>query len=262
MGALLSACGDKRQSTKRGCGGSPALRMSLGLWALPLQWSMLPSKHPLLQSSSVLSPHAVFSLPLSVCFLGWLSKLQIPAPRPCVHPQTPISGWGALGGSTNRLCRPHSVSPRPGALLFSKPRNTPSVSADPLTGEGTSPDVKILSHFQLPSRSKDLIPPPLLFLFPSAFHPAWLYGTHSFPFMCLKSSASIQQVLCENFSIFEVFLMYLWGEMNSMFSCPLLSWKVLIFFLQSKTIDFFSILFRLYFIYISCDLLFPSFCSL
>lgn len=125
MGALLSACGDKRQSTKRGCDGSPALRMSLGLWALPLQWSMLPSKHPLLQSSSVLSPHAVFSLPLSVCFLGWLSKLQIPAPRPCVHPQTPISGWGALGGSTNRLCRPHSVSPRPGALLFSKPLKHP-----------------------------------------------------------------------------------------------------------------------------------------
>lgn len=109
MGALLSACGDKRQSTKRGCDGSPTLRMSLGLWALPLQWSMLPPKHPLLQSSSALSPHAVFSLPPSVCFLGWLSKLQIPAPRPCVHPQTPISGWGTLGGSRNHLCRPHSA---------------------------------------------------------------------------------------------------------------------------------------------------------
>lgn len=80
--------------------------------------------------------------------------------------------------------------------------------------------------------------------------------------MCLKSSASIQQVLCENFSIFEVFLMYLWGEMNSMFSCPSTILESLDFFLHSETIDFFSILFCLYFIYISCDLLFPSFCSL
>ena len=52
VGALLSACGDKGQSAKRGCDGGPTLCMSLCLWALPLQWSMLPSKNPLLQSSS------------------------------------------------------------------------------------------------------------------------------------------------------------------------------------------------------------------
>lgn len=176
---------------------------------------------------------------------------------------------GARWAVARTVCADLTLS-APGQVpcSFPSPWNTPSVSADPLTGEGTSPDVKILSHFQLPSRSKDLIPPPLLFLFPSAFHPAWLYGTHSFPFMCLKSSASIQQVLCENFSIFEVFLMYLWGEMNSMFSCPLLSWKVLIFFFTIKNywffLDFISSLLYLYLLwsFISFFLLTVSFvCS-
>ena len=101
----------------------------------------------------------------------------------------------------------------------------------------------------------------LVLLSLSVFTP-WVQWRSFCLFKFLRFSISTQYVFCENFSIFEVFLMYLWGEMNSMFSCPLLSWKVLIFFLQSKTIDFFSILFRLYFIYISCDLLFPSFCSL
>lgn len=38
-------------------------------------------------------------------------------------------------------------------------------------------------------------------LFPSSFHPTWLCGDLSCPFRCLRSSSSVQQVLCENCSI-------------------------------------------------------------
>lgn len=81
--------------------------------------------------------------------------------------------------------------------------------------------------------------------------------------MCLKSSASIQQVLCENFSIFEVFLMYLWGEMNSMFSCPATILESLdFFFFYNQKLLIFSLFYFVSTLFISCDLLFPSFCSL
>ena len=40
------------------------------------------------------------------------------------------------------------------------------------------------------------------FLFPpflkNLFHPTWLHGDFSCPFRCLRSFASVQQVLCEN----------------------------------------------------------------
>ena len=189
--------------------------MSLLLWALPLQWSTLPSKHPRLQSSSGLSPQ-----PPSACFLGWLSKLQIPAPRPCAQLRTPLSGWGALAAAWT-LCADLAPSCQPQAkcCAISKSLTHPPVSAALLTVKGLLQMWKSWPYLQLPSRSRDLILPPLLFLSPSFFYPARLYGNHAFPFMCLKSSASIQQVLCENFSVFDVFLMYLWREMN-MFSCP------------------------------------------
>lgn len=42
---------------------------------------------------------------------------------------------------------------------------------------------------------------PLLFPFPSVLCPSWLHGDLSCSFRCLRSSASVQPVLCENCSI-------------------------------------------------------------
>ena len=76
------------------------------------------------------APHPVTSCCLftATIILGWLSKLQIPAPRPCVHPRMPISGWGARGGSTDHLCRSHSVSPRPRCCALFQAPETPLLS--------------------------------------------------------------------------------------------------------------------------------------
>ena len=53
-----------------------------------------------------------------------------------------------------------------------------------------------------PTRGAGPIPLPFLFLFPSSFFwPTWLCGDISCPFRCLRSSVSVQQVLCENSSI-------------------------------------------------------------
>ena len=108
---------------------APPLCTSLLLWALPLQWSTLPSKHPRLQSSSGLSPQ-----PPSACFLGWLSKLQIPAPRPCAQLRTPLSGWGALAAART-LCADLAPSCQPQArcCAISKSLKHPPVSAALLT---------------------------------------------------------------------------------------------------------------------------------
>ena len=76
---------------------------------------------------------------------------------------------------------------------------------------GTSP------LFQLPLSDAGPIQLPLLFLFPSSFfHPTQLRGDLSCPFRCLRSSAIVQQVLCENCSIYrctllkEFLFIYLW----------------------------------------------------
>ena len=60
------------------------------------------------------------------------------------------------------------------------------------------------------------VPLPLLFFFFSSFfHPIHLRGYLSCPFGCLRSSASVQPMLHESFPFVDVFLMHLWGEMNS-----------------------------------------------
>ena len=66
-------------------------------------------KHSWLQSSSLPAPQAVSSHPTAVPSLGLLSKPHIPAPSPCAHQWTPVSGWGVQGCGTGHLCKFHFV---------------------------------------------------------------------------------------------------------------------------------------------------------
>ena len=72
------------------------------------------------------------------------------------------------------------------------------------------------------------IPPPLgtsltllpLFFSPSFLHPTQSLGDLSCPLRTLRSSASVQLVLCENYPICKFILGALSKEMNSMSYCP------------------------------------------
>ena len=67
---------------------------------------------------------------------------------------------------------------------------------------GASPDMGTSPHLHIPARGAGSVLLPVLFLFPSSFFcPTWLRGDLVYPFRCPRSSASVQQVLCENCSI-------------------------------------------------------------
>ena len=160
-------------------------------------------EHCQLWSSSLPSFQAVPSQPTAILSLGLLFKPHVPAPSPCVHQRTLISGWAMQGCGMDHLCRSHSVLPATDWLLSSppSPRSSPSVPDLPV-GEGASPDVGTSPHLQFPARGAGPVLLPLLFLFPSSFfHPTWLHGDLSCPFRCPRSSASVQQMFCENCSI-------------------------------------------------------------
>ena len=150
------------------------------------------------------SPQAVSSQPTAVPSPGLLSKPHVLAPSPRVHLQAPVSGWGAQGGcGTDHLHRSHCVLPAtdqlPGSPLSLQV--SPSVPGDLPAHEEASPVVATSPHLHLPARSTGPILLPLLFLFPSSFfHATRLHGDLSCPFRCPRSSASVQQVLCENCS--------------------------------------------------------------
>ena len=118
----------------------------------------------------------------------------------------------------DRLGRSQSVLPATDRLLCSppSPRSSPSVPGDLLTGEGASPDARSSPHLQLPARGAGPILLPLLFLFPSSFfHLTWLHRDSFCTFRCLRRSASVQQVFCENCFICRCFLNAFVGEMIS-----------------------------------------------
>lgn len=126
IGALLSACRDKRQSTKRGCDGSPALRMSLGLWALPLPWSMLPPSTPCCRAPQ--SCHLMLSFHCHHQSASWAGSPNCRSQHPdpvCTRRRPSQAGarWAVAGTICADLTL--SGSPRPGALLFSKPLKHP-----------------------------------------------------------------------------------------------------------------------------------------
>ena len=60
-------------------------------------------KHSWFQISSLLSPQAVYSQPTVILSLGLLSKPHVPAPSPCQHWWTPVSGCGMQGCGTDHL---------------------------------------------------------------------------------------------------------------------------------------------------------------
>ena len=112
-------------------------------------------------------------------------------------------------------CRSYSVLPVTNHLLLSpaSPRSSLSVPADLPTSEGASLSVGTSLLLQLPSRGAGPVPFPLFFF--SFFHPIRLHRDSYCPFRFLRSSASVQQVLYGAVPFVDVFLMYLWGEVNS-----------------------------------------------
>ena len=161
--------------------------------------------HSCLWISSLPSPHAVSSQPTAVLSLGLLYKPHVPAPSPCLHQWTHISGWGMQGCGIGHLCRSHSVLPTTDRLL-----NSPPIAPKaPLLSQLISPPLRGLPQMREPllsfsstPRGAGPIPLPLLFLFPSSFfHPTQLCGDLSCPFRCPRSSDSVQLVLYESCSI-------------------------------------------------------------
>ena len=115
------------------------------------------------------------------------------------------------------------------ALSYNSPQSSPSVPTDLPTGEGASSDEGTSPLLQLPSRGTGSILLPLLFLFPSSFH-TQLHGDLSCPFRCPRSSASLQQGLCEDCSICRCILDAIVGRdelhvllfLHHLDSCPTL----------------------------------------
>ena len=86
-------------------------------------------------------------------------------------------------------------------------QSSPSVPTDLCTGDGVSLDTGNSTLLKLPSRGTGPFLLPLLFLFSSSFfHPTQSHRELSCPFRCLRSSASVQLVLCENCSIHRCIL--------------------------------------------------------
>ena len=159
-------------------------------------------KHSRLQSSSLPSPQAVSLQPTAVPSLGLLSKPHVPAPRPCAHQRTPISGWGSQGCGTDHLCRSHSVLPATDQLLHSPP----TAAEAPILSQLMSPLERVfprcgnLSSPSAPShQGRRSCPTSSPLPFPFFFPLSCLVMQGSF--RCPRSSAGVQAVLCENCSI-------------------------------------------------------------
>ena len=119
---------------------------------------------------------------------------------PSQHWWLPISGWGAQGCGMNHLCRSHSILPSTDRS-FHSPLTAPYALLLP---QLTSPSVRKLPRyrnsplFQLPLIGARVPPCFLSTSFPFIFHPTQLHGDLSCPFLCLRSSAHVMLVLCEN----------------------------------------------------------------
>ena len=82
-----------------------------------------------------------------------------------------------------------------------RPRWFPSVPSNLRLHKGVSLDAGTSELLQNPHLEADTIPLPVLFFFPSFFCLTWFRMDLSCPFQCLRSSPSVQPVLCEPCSI-------------------------------------------------------------
>ena len=160
-------------------------------------------EHSWLWSSTLLSLQAVSIQPTAVLSADLLSQPHIPALSPAPHQWTCLRR-GTQGCGTDHLCRSHSVLPATDQLSRSppSPRSSPSVPDDHSAGEGASLGVGTSLLLQLPQRHRSHSTSSFLFFF-SFFHPTQLRRDLSCPFRCPRSSVSVQQLLCENCSIFD-----------------------------------------------------------
>ena len=204
----------------------------MAVWAPPGTFQLWSSSLPIPQSVST-QPTIVFS-PYP------LSKPHIPSLSPRQLWWTPISGWGEQGCGTDHLYKSHSFLPATDQLLHFPPvapeapilcqlislqvRGLPQVQEPVLSFSSHTPGGQVLSV------SSFLLLPFLSFILPS------YAGIFSCPIRCLRSSASVQQVLCENCSICRYILVVLVerGEFHILLFCHLepSPWR---FFLLEKT---------------------------
>ena len=212
--------------------GSPAPYTSVNNGALFLRWSWFPPQGFLV---------AEFITPIpSGCLLAVNSSplpgfvLQIPLS--CTqHLSTPIDTCLRLGHvglwhgpsvyvSFSSAChRPVAEFSSNGLWIAS------SVSIDLPIIERASPDVETSLFLQLPTyKVVGSILLSLLFFFSSFFHPTWLSWNLSCPFRCLRSSASVQPVLCENYIICRCIFDTFMGRVTQSPLTHLPSWLIFI----------------------------------
>ena len=140
----------------------------------------------------------------------------IPAPNAHAHGQTWVSGSEGQGCGTDRLCRAHCVLPAGPAVSLpsDRPRWFPSVPTNLPLHKGVSLDARTSQLLQIPHLEADPIPLPVLF-FPSFV----LHGS-TWIFLVLSSVQGLLLVFSQwsvrTVPSVDVFLMHLWGEMNSL----------------------------------------------
>ena len=158
-----------------------------------------PHSHPLR-----LSPHSQQQSPP-----------QVYSPNPTFqHPDSVHTGRhpsqaGVCRAVARTICVRLALSclPQTGCCSLLRALEAPLLSQLISAPVRASPDAGASLHLQLPTRGAGPILLPLLFLFPSCFFcPNQLRGDLSCPFRCLRSSASVQQVLDENCSIYRFIL--------------------------------------------------------
>ena len=155
-----------------------------------------------LWSSLLLSLQAVSPQPTAVPSLGPLSKYYFPAPSTPPHQETHDLGWGVCRAVAWTICAVLTLSclPQTGCSVPLQSPEGPLLSqlnsllwmGFSECGDLSSPSLPHQGCWSLPISS---------FLFFSFFHPTQLCGNFSCTFRCLRSSTSVQQVLCENCSI-------------------------------------------------------------
>ena len=204
------------------------MRWWLHPFCVTQQWCF-SSVPPLWQASSKSIPSCgaplSHHLRLSPCSRQQFSALQITRSSawPCLHWWTHISGWDMQGYGSDSLCRCHSVLPATDWLLHSplSPQISPSVTADLSVCEGASLVQERLLSFSSPP------PPPsvpsrflsssfsLLFSFIlPGYTGILLFLLGVLGLLLVFSMCSVRIV-----PFVDVFLMCLWGEVNSKSSC-------------------------------------------
>lgn len=178
-------------------------------WHPWLWWPrLLPQTFPVVDL--VLSFLQTVSLhPAAVPSLSLLSKPYIPAPNPTSASANTRLRLRPEGSGTYHLHRSYAVLPAIDGLPPSplSPQSSSSVPDDLPTDEGASPVAGSFPFLQLPPEVQDFIPFPCFYV--PFFCPTWLCGHFSCGFRCPRSSASVQQVLCENSSVSRCILFLL-----------------------------------------------------